>query len=212
MWRSNSPRIITSVTAPFLASPHPPRETLINRYLAIFRLLPWYSCCYYPMWFFLAGDVWCFFSPILFCLRGCAAFLRFQLWVVLSVAAVCLCQERAVRHEFVFVCAGSFVTETTFCLLVPVVWHWAGQILLLFRLPIARPPTHNASCFCCLSSMVTPVSQHADRCATNRATCFWPQTNTGTSGKISGSLWSPRFWCWLLDYLLKYLAVMLNIV
>lgn len=118
-----------------------------------------------------------FFSPILFpqsptfdercdVLEVVLLFLRVRLWVVLSVAAVCLCQEAAVRHEYVFVCCGSLVTVTTFCLLVPVVWHWAGRILLLFRLPVARPPTHNVSCFCCLSSMVTPVSQHADRCAT----------------------------------------------
>ncbi len=121
-----------------------------------------------------------------FCLGGCAAFLRFQLWVVLPVAAVCLCQEAAVQHEYVFVCSGSLVTETTFCLLVPVVWHWAGQILL-FLLPVARPPTHNASCFCCLSSMVTPVSQHADRCATTEQRASDLRQTLGHLGKLVGA-------------------------
>lgn len=130
-----------------------------------------------------------FFSPILFsfCLGGYAAFLRFQLWVVLSVAAVCLCQEAAVQHEYVFVCSGSLVIETTFFLLVPVVWHWAGQILLLFCLPVARPPIHNASCFCCLSSMVTPVSQHADRCATTEQRASDLRRTLGHLGKLLGA-------------------------
>ncbi|KAI2665610.1 Conserved oligomeric Golgi complex subunit 5 [Labeo rohita] len=60
----------------------------------------------------------------------------------------------------------------------------AGQILLLFCLPVARPPTHNASCFCCLSSMVTPVSQHADRCATTEQSASDLRRTLGHLGKL----------------------------
>lgn len=62
----------------------------------------------------------------------------------------------------------------------------AGQILL-FRLPVARPPTHNASCFCCVSSMVTPLSQHADRCATTEQCVSDLRQTLGHLGKLVGA-------------------------
>lgn len=130
-----------------------------------------------------------------------------------------------------FVCSGClFMSGGSSAARICVCVRWSARdednplLVSSCGVALSRANPSSFSSPCCLPSypqchLLLPSELHGDaRVSACWLLChhwakrFWSQTNTGASGEISGSLWSPRFWCWLLDYLLKSLVVTLYIV